>query len=185
MSDKYIRVKNQKDSKLLWNMAVQRIWYKMLFQNKTNRKKKQQAKFNVQKKKNGKESIENSSSLCQPYTPTVILNNINLQVDHHTGGRWFIHGSKPHKENQLQSLENYCWWSLVWYKWGPLYIMQSVVPKNARREKHRRELIKCRNSIPNYKHIRHITQANIRYRTTNVRKGQGIIGHPLPHQLIV
>ena len=27
------------------------------------------------------------------------------KVDHHTGGKWLIHGTKRHKDNQLQSLE--------------------------------------------------------------------------------
>ena len=27
------------------------------------------------------------------------------KVDQHTGNKWLIHGTKPHKENQLQSLE--------------------------------------------------------------------------------
>ena len=26
-------------------------------------------------------------------------------LDQHTGGKWFIHGAKRHKDNQLQSLE--------------------------------------------------------------------------------
>ena len=26
-------------------------------------------------------------------------------VDQHTGGKWLIHGTKHHKDNQLQSLE--------------------------------------------------------------------------------
>ena len=32
----------------------------------------------------------------------------NLKVDHHTGGRWFIHDSKHRKEDQLLSLEHPC-----------------------------------------------------------------------------
>ena len=27
------------------------------------------------------------------------------KVDQHTGGKWLIHGTKRHKDNQLQSLE--------------------------------------------------------------------------------
>ena len=30
------------------------------------------------------------------------------KVDKHTGGKWFIHGTKRHKDNQLQSLELPC-----------------------------------------------------------------------------
>ena len=37
------------------------------------------------------------------------LKNKDLQVDHHAGGKWFIHGLKRHKENQFQSLELPCW----------------------------------------------------------------------------
>ena len=30
------------------------------------------------------------------------------KVDHHTGGKWLIHGTKRHKDNELQSLELHC-----------------------------------------------------------------------------
>ena len=30
------------------------------------------------------------------------------KMDHHTGGKWLIHGTKRHKDNQLQSLELPC-----------------------------------------------------------------------------
>ena len=30
------------------------------------------------------------------------------KVDQHTGGKWLIHGSKRHNDNQLQSLELPC-----------------------------------------------------------------------------
>ena len=30
------------------------------------------------------------------------------KVDQHTGGKWFIHGTKRRKDNQLQSLELPC-----------------------------------------------------------------------------
>ena len=30
------------------------------------------------------------------------------KVDQHTGGKWLIHGTKRHKDNQLQSLEFPC-----------------------------------------------------------------------------
>ena len=29
-------------------------------------------------------------------------------VDQHTGGKWLIHGTKHHKDNQLESLELPC-----------------------------------------------------------------------------
>ena len=30
------------------------------------------------------------------------------KVDQHTEGKWLIHGTKRHKDNQLQSLELHC-----------------------------------------------------------------------------
>ena len=33
------------------------------------------------------------------------IKNLNLKVDHHTGGKCCIHGPKHHKENPLLSLE--------------------------------------------------------------------------------
>ena len=30
------------------------------------------------------------------------------KLDQHTGGKWLIHGTKHHKDNQLQSLEPPC-----------------------------------------------------------------------------
>ena len=30
------------------------------------------------------------------------------KVDQHTGGKWLIHGTKRHKDNQLQSLDLPC-----------------------------------------------------------------------------
>ena len=41
------------------------------------------------------------------------IKSLNLKVDHHTGGKWFIHGPKHRKENQLLSMEHPCWLSLV------------------------------------------------------------------------
>ena len=32
--------------------------------------------------------------------------NVNLKLDHHTGGKWFIHGPKHRKENKLLSLKH-------------------------------------------------------------------------------
>ena len=39
--------------------------------------------------------------------------NVNLTGDHNTGGKSSIHDTKHHKRNQLLSLENSCWLSLV------------------------------------------------------------------------
>ena len=52
--------------------------------------------------KNMNELIENLSAPLQNYT--LSLKNINLKVDHRTGGLWFIHGPKRRKDNQFQSL---------------------------------------------------------------------------------
>ena len=50
-----------------------------------------------------------SSPLRQNYTPPIILKNTDPKLDHNTGGKWFNHGPKRSKENQLQSLELSCW----------------------------------------------------------------------------
>ena len=42
--------------------------------------------------------------LSQTYKAIIILNQFK-KVDQHTGGKWLIHGTKLHKDNQLQSLE--------------------------------------------------------------------------------
>ena len=39
--------------------------------------------------------------------------NVSRKVDYHAGGKWFIHGSKRRKENQLLSLKHPYWFSLV------------------------------------------------------------------------
>ena len=39
--------------------------------------------------------------------------NVSRNVDYHAGGKWFIHGPKHRKENQLLSLKHPCWLSLV------------------------------------------------------------------------
>ena len=39
--------------------------------------------------------------------------NVSRKVDYHPGGKWFIHGPKRRKENQLLSLKHPCWLSLV------------------------------------------------------------------------
>ena len=35
--------------------------------------------------------------------------NVSGKVDYHAGGKWFIHGPKHRKENQLLSLKYPCW----------------------------------------------------------------------------
>ena len=39
--------------------------------------------------------------------------NVSRKVDYHAGGKWFIHGPKRRKENQLLSLKHAYWLSLV------------------------------------------------------------------------
>ena len=39
--------------------------------------------------------------------------NVSRKVNYHAGGKWFIHGPKRRKENQLLSLKHPCWLSLV------------------------------------------------------------------------
>ena len=39
--------------------------------------------------------------------------NVSRKVDYHAGGKWFIHGPKRRKENQLLSLKHPCWLSLL------------------------------------------------------------------------
>ena len=39
--------------------------------------------------------------------------NVSQKVDYHAGGKWFIHGPKRRKENQLLSLKHPCLLSLV------------------------------------------------------------------------
>ena len=39
--------------------------------------------------------------------------NVSLKVDFHAGSKWFIHGPKSRKENQLLSLKHPCWLFLV------------------------------------------------------------------------
>ena len=38
---------------------------------------------------------------------------MSRKVDYHAGGKWFIHGPKLRKENQLLSLKHPYWLSLV------------------------------------------------------------------------
>ena len=39
--------------------------------------------------------------------------NVSRKVDYHAGGKWFVHGPKRRKKNQLLSLKHPCWLSLV------------------------------------------------------------------------
>ena len=39
--------------------------------------------------------------------------NVSRKVDYHAGSKWFIHGPRRRKENQLLSLKHPCWLSLV------------------------------------------------------------------------
>ena len=44
-----------------------------------------------------------------------LIDHLNLNVtklDHHTGGKWLVSGTKGHKENQLQCLKHPCKLSL-------------------------------------------------------------------------
>ena len=42
--------------------------------------------------------------LCQTYSPTVFVLNVDFQnVDQHAGSKWLIHDTKRRKDNQLQS----------------------------------------------------------------------------------
>ena len=58
------------------------------------------------------EIIINIWNLTQAYIPTVIW-SVSRKVDYHAGDKWFIHGPKRRKENQLLSLKHPCWLSLV------------------------------------------------------------------------
>ena len=41
------------------------------------------------------------------------------KVDQHAGGKWLIHDTKRHKDNQLQSLKLPCRISLTWFNFNP------------------------------------------------------------------
>ena len=90
-------------------MTVQSSKYKKLFIVKSYRRKNNKLNScNVviyRDNNKSKTSIENSSPLSQTYR------NLNLKLSHYTGGKWFIHGTKHHKEDRLQSLKHSCWFS--------------------------------------------------------------------------
>ena len=109
---------NKKESGLrLWNMVVQStLCKKNLFQSKNIERGEIRGKHG--KSKNTlRQEIEKkikikSSPIYINYIPTVIFEEKkDLRVVHQTGGKWFIHGPKHHKEKQLQSLELPCWLS--------------------------------------------------------------------------
>ena len=50
----------------------------------------------------------NTKKIVFPYVKLTVLYHFQLdfqKVDPHTGGKWLIHGTKRHNDNQLQSLE--------------------------------------------------------------------------------
>ena len=55
---------------------------------------------------------------------------------------------------------------------------------NFRWQKHPRDVDKCRHIISDINHIRHITNVNIRYRVTSVRRGQATIRHAKKKSLV-
>ena len=74
-----------------------------------------------------------------------------MKVDHHTGGKWFIHCPKHHRENQLLILEHSCWLSFnltcksdIWEAHG---ILSNLLFKKVIGQKQPREVDKCRNII--------------------------------------
>ena len=44
-------------------------------------------------------------------THKLSFRNINLKVDNHRGGQWFIHGPEHRKEIRLLRLKHPCWLS--------------------------------------------------------------------------
>ena len=58
--------------------------------------------------------------------------NVRRKVDYHAGGKWFIHGPKRHKENQLPSLKHPCWVSLVWHVNEDNVIIQHISYRTSR-----------------------------------------------------
>ena len=56
--------------------------------------------------------------------------NVSLKVDYHAEGKWFIHGPKCRKENQLLSLKHPCMIILsIAFKCGSWQHVQSVIRK--------------------------------------------------------
>ena len=53
--------------------------------------------------KHNQKQSKSCSPLCQTYKAAHFKLD-SQKVDQHTGGKWFIHGTKRCKDNQLQSL---------------------------------------------------------------------------------
>ena len=76
---------------------------------KRERKNNRQNLGNVQTRQDNKWYKNNENKTL--YTLPVLHTNCHLKkhtgpkVDPHTGGMWFVHGTKRHKKHQLQSLE--------------------------------------------------------------------------------
>ena len=51
--------------------------------------------------RNNNEYMESHSKLTYQFS----FKNVSRKVDYHAGGKWFIHGPKRRKENQLLSLK--------------------------------------------------------------------------------
>ena len=60
------------------------------------------------------EARNNNKYMTSHYKLTyqLILKNVSQKVDYHAGGKWFCHGPKRRKENQLLSLKHPCWLTL-------------------------------------------------------------------------
>ena len=59
--------------------------------------------------KNNNEYMQSHSKL----TYQLLFQSVSRKLDHHAGGKWFIHGPKRRKENQLLSLKHPCGLSFV------------------------------------------------------------------------
>ena len=95
-------------------MTVQSTWYKkrFFFQREiiwevNNRRNMGNVRRHEQKQEINRKFLSN---VPNPYTKCRL--NTWTKVDYHTGGKWFVHCPKHHKENQLLSLEHPCRLSL-------------------------------------------------------------------------
>ena len=75
-------------------------------------------------------------------------------MNHHTAGKWSIHGPEHRRENQLLSLEHSSWLPLVYYvnvMYGRLIVnFKTCCSKIIFVDRHYRQVDKCWNSIPNF-----------------------------------
>ena len=55
--------------------------------------------------KHNQKQRKRCSLLCKFYKPSIISNYISKKKEQHSGVKWLIHGTKHHKDNQLQGLE--------------------------------------------------------------------------------